>query len=377
MKLIDKETVDGTRIVIGRRAQHRRGADGQREERVSATYTAVYRDMDGQRRFEGLGVTTKREARRRAIEIQQRLEAGRTRAKRRRLTVDELIERYTAFNEAKGLAPKSLAKYAADLDKLQRFCKEKGIERADRFNEEAFHAFAAWLRTTTHKQGIEYRSKTVHTCLTVTKQLFNYGWRTGLLPEFALASVRTPPGRARVQPCYTEVEIKAMLDSTAGTLHAAIAILAYTGMRVGELEALRWRDVLLDRGELGVIHIRAGGAHNAPKDGEPRTVPISPKIRPLLVSLPREGERVLPGLRARTLLAQVKQAAKAAGIPGRVTVHGLRHSFASMCANRGLPYRLVLAWMGHSSSDILNHYYHLEDAESHAAMQALAERGGR
>jgi integrase len=377
MKLIDKETVDGTSVVIGRKVQYRRTAQGGREERVSATYTAVYKDADGNRRFEGLGVTTKREARRKAIEIQQRIDDGRIRRKRTRLRIDDLIERYTAYNESKGLAPKSLAKYAADLEKLSRFCKEHGIERADRFGEEEFHAFGAWLRRSKHKQGEVYRSKTVSTCLTLTKQAFKFGWRTGLLPECQLAPVRVPAGRARVQPCYTEAQIERMLELTEGTTHAAIAILAYSGLRIGELEALRWRDIQFDRGELGVIHVRSGGSAGSPKDKEPRMIPISPRIRPLLESLPRDHDLVLPELRARTLLTQVKKVARAAGVTGRVTVHGFRHSFASTCAAKGLPYRIILSFMGHADSAILEHYVQLEDDASHAAMRALSERHGR
>jgi integrase/recombinase XerD len=86
---------------------------------------------------------------------------------------------------------------------------------------------------------------------------------------------------------------------------------------------------------------------------------------------------VLPGLRARTLLAQIKRLSRECGFPDphRYKTHALRHHFASMCANRGVPYRLVLAWLGHSSSDILDLYYHLFDDESRAAMLALAEKG--
>ena len=40
-------------------------------------------------------------------------------------------------------------------------------------------------------------------------------------------------------------------------------------------------------------------------------------------------------------------------------------------------YRLALAWMGHSSSKILDLYYHLHDSESQAAMRLLAEESKR
>lgn len=41
--------------------------------------------------------------------------------------------------------------------------------------------------------------------------------------------------------------------------------------------------------------------------------------------------------------------------------------------NHHVAHRKALAWMGHSSSNILDLYYHLSDAESEATMKALAE----
>ena len=47
-----------------------------------------------------------------------------------------------------------------------------------------------------------------------------------------------------------------------------------------------------------------------------------------------------------------------------------------MCANHQVAYKKALAWLGHSSSNILDLYYHLHDAESEAAMQAMAKDHG-
>ena len=49
------------------------------------------------------------------------------------------------------------------------------------------------------------------------------------------------------------------------------------------------------------------------------------------------------------------------------------HHFASLCANHQVAYRKALTWLGHSSSEILDLYYHLHDADSQAAMKSLAD----
>lgn len=376
MKFVDREVVDGTAVTIGRKVQYRKTESG-REERVSQSFSAEYVEA-GTRRFQGLGTPNKREARRRAIEIQRRLDAGEQRTPPARATITQLIDRYEAFNRDRNLAPKTLAKYAADLDKLRRFCKESGITRADRFDEAAYARFGAWLREQVHKQGTSYAPKSNYTTLTVCKQMFKWAWRQRLAPTTSLASTRLPSARARPQPCFTTEQVEAMLWRTSGLTHAAIAILAYTGLRIGELEQLHWADVHLDMGELGMLHVHRGGSTETTKDREARFVPIDPKIRPLLDGLPRDGELVLPDLRARTLLAQIKRLCGELGYGRHYKTHSLRHHFASTCANSSIPYRMALAWMGHSSSSILDLYYHLHDAESEAAMIRMAEdRGSR
>ncbi|MCD4830522.1 MAG: tyrosine-type recombinase/integrase [Anaerohalosphaeraceae bacterium] len=53
-------------------------------------------------------------------------------------------------------------------------------------------------------------------------------------------------------------------------------------------------------------------------------------------------------------------------------LHSFRHHFASMCANHGVAHRKALAWLGHSSSEMLDLYYHLHDDDSQKTMMELA-----
>jgi len=374
MKLQDREIVDGTGVAIGRRVQHRKLASGEVVTRVSATYTAEYQDANGQRRFEGLSATNKREARRKALEIQQRLEKGERKPLSGRIAMAELVKKYAEHCRDKGLAPKTLAKYSADLAKLLEFCAERGIVRADRFDEAEFLKFGAWLRERTHKQGVTMAPKSVFTALTIAKQTMKFAWKQKLLPGYALELAQVAPAKARRQPCLTSEQVEGLLSASEGDdlTHGAIAILAYTGMRVGELIQLRWEDVQLDVGDHGVVHICRGGSAELPKDREARTVPLHPRARAALESLPRKDSLVLPGLNDRTLLANIKRLCKRLGYGGHYKTHSLRHHFASMIVAKGVAYRLALEWMGHSSSSILELYVTIFDQDSQKAMTALA-----
>ncbi len=376
MKYEDKELVAGTRVTIGRRVQRRKTGDGV-VERVSKTYTAEYTDTDGKRRLDGLDTTLKRDARRLAVEIQSRLDSGLDQPRRKRINIPDLLDAYTAFYESKGLAPKTEAKYRSEIAKLRAFCAESEIEMADRFNQAAFHRYGAWLRSRTHKQGRPYASKSLHASLTITKQVFKWAWESRLLAEFPLATAKLPRGKARPQPCFTPAQIEALCERATGETRAAITILAYTGLRVGELEQLRWDDVRFDLGDLGKLCVRRGGSGETTKDKDDRLVPIHPNARAAFDGLPRSDPLVLPALKQRTLLGQVKKLCKELGYDPRLKVHSFRHHFASMVANSQTPYRLALEWMGHSSSHILDMYYHLSDAESETAMLTLADQQAR
>ncbi|MCB9838998.1 MAG: tyrosine-type recombinase/integrase [Phycisphaeraceae bacterium] len=373
MKYEDQETVHGTRVTIGRRVQHRK-VRGERIERISKNFTAEFMDIDGVRRIESLGTPIKREARKLATEIQAKLDEGRdVRRRRGPVTIEQLIAKYTAYAASKGLAHTSLAKYRADLEKLAWFCAELGVVRADRFDEPTFQAYGAWLREQRHKQGLKYSAKTVLTAMTLCLQCFRWAWRTGLMPEYRLVSARLPWGRPRSQPCFTTEQVEALLDRTTGITHAAIALGGYAGLRVGEIQQLRWTDVRLDRGKLGVLHIQRGGSAGTTKDKDPRFVPIHPRVRAALDALERTDPLVLPGLSDRTLLGRIKRLCRELGYDPRLKTHSLRHHFASYCAaSARVPYRMALAWMGHSSSQVLDLYYHLHDEDSEAAMQTLA-----
>ena len=369
MKLVDREVVDGTKITIGRRVSYNQG-----NQKIGKNYTAEYRDDTGKQVSESLKVRTKAQARRKAIEIAQRLEQGQTKIVETKLTIEELIEGYFEMVKARGLAKKSQTKYRTDLDKLSLFCQQQKLKLAYRFNRELFFKYRTWLV----EQA--YADKTVYGALTLTKQVFKWGYQEGQLREYKLVNAKVAKAHAKPQPCFTTDEVELILANTYGEERIVYAVLAYEGLRIGELEQLQWGDVNLASGELGMLHIcRGGSTPGKTKSKRDRFVPIHPRVRPMLKSLPRPRPRngeplVFPGVTERRCLKRLKEVCKEIGLvnPDSYKLHSFRHHFASMCANHQVAYKKALAWLGHRSSDILDLYYHLNDAESQSAMASLA-----
>ncbi|MEV0948379.1 tyrosine-type recombinase/integrase [Rhodococcus sp. NPDC049939] len=67
-------------------------------------------------------------------------------------------------------------------------------------------------------------------------------------------------------------------------------------------------------------------------------------------------------------------AADLAGVDDAVTLHSLRHSFASICLTNGVPPKQVQAWMGHHSltltADLYGHLFASETNRTHSLLDA-------
>jgi len=79
-------------------------------------------------------------------------------------------------------------------------------------------------------------------------------------------------------------------------------------------------------------------------------------------------------IKERSLLKRLKELCQICKFekPRQYKLHSFRHHFASLCANHNVAYRKALACLGHSSSQMLDLYYHLYDEDSEQAMLALA-----
>ena len=364
MKLVNRERIEATNVTIGRRIYYR-----NQRRKVGRNYAAEYRDAIGTQICESLGTTSRAEARRKAVEIFNRLQDGRPKVVDTKLHLEQLFDDYFAVVKAKGVAPKTEWKYRTDLDKLKEFCRVQRIVLANRFGQEAFYNYRQWLE----EQG--YADKTIYGALILAKQVFKWAFQEGRLREYRLAKAKVPKATAGPQPCFTTDQVELIVANTEGLEKAALATLGYAGLRIGELEQLQWADVGLDRGDLGMFHIRRGGSKGTTKDKDHRFVPINPRIRPLLVALSRNNTLVFPGITERKLLKRLKEICYQVGFtnPNKYKLHSFRHHFASLCANHRVAHRKALAWLGHSSSEILDLYYHLHDADSQSAMKSLAE----
>jgi len=123
-----------------------------------------------------------------------------------------------------------------------------------------------------------------------------------------------------------------------------------------------------------MIHVRHGGSNGTTKDKEERFIPVPPKVSELLGPVSKKTGLIFQAIKERSLLKRLKELCQICKFekPRQYKLHTFRHHFASLCANHNVAHRKALAWMGHSSSQMLDLYYHLYDEDSQQTMAALA-----
>lgn len=195
---------------------------------------------------------------------------------------------------------------------------------------------------------------------------------------------------------WTNAQLRTFLDWSRenSALHVAWFTLGYTGVRRGELLALRWRDVDLDAGTISVRRSvglsRVKGEKAQIKEGptktnQPRVIDIDPETVALLRAHKRErgalalqlarndalifgdaeGEWRHPERFSRTFkdhLARCRRdLGKVEGVeaPDEIRLHDLRHSHATILLRAGTNPKIVSERLGHASVTItMNVYAH-------------------
>jgi len=178
-------------------------------------------------------------------------------------------------------------------------------------------------------------------------------------------------------------------DSAARFLDAAedgpewvgLALMLYTGLRIGEATGLRWEDVDLD-GHRAVVRrqVSPKGKVSEPKTAAGARLVDLPGV---LVGVLRKA-RSAAGLRSPWVLGiepahngagrnrlrkALARTLKRLGLP-HLTPHGLRHSWISFRGLLGQDARLIQEQAGHSDPAMTAHYTHLQRSDRKAADDA-------
>ncbi|MER7362657.1 tyrosine-type recombinase/integrase [Nonomuraea wenchangensis] len=247
-----------------------------------------------------------------------------------------------------------------------------------------------------HKAGEGLSARTVRYVHTILSAALSEAVDAGLLARNPADKAKPPTAKQAKAPemhPWTTAQLKDFLTWSRdhSHLHVAWHLLAHTGMRRGELLALRWRHIDLEAGTIsvrrsvGVVRIKGEGAvvkEGDTKTAKPRVVDLDTATVALLraykherggmaLQLARddalvfgdqEGNHRHPERFSRGFQDQLGRCARAFDKAGRealprIRVHDLRHTHATILLMGGKPVKVVSERLGHADPAITLRVY--------------------
>lgn len=236
---------------------------------------------------------------------------------------------------------------------------------------------------TSGKGGLS--DKTIRDVWSLLKSVYIFAAENGecpsdiRFPRFTLSK----PSRTKSQVLTSshQKQLEAYLKANPNPVSLGIMLCLYTGMRIGEICALKWSDVDFDgclinvnRTVLRIRNTEARGKQpktiivtSTPKtDSSQRAIPVPKAIGRLMKT---EGKRMPEDyfvatcsgrlMEPRRYYEKFKQILRRCGITTDYTFHALRHTYATRCIESGIDPKVVSELLGHSSVTItLNRYVH-------------------
>lgn len=288
--------------------------------------------------------------------------------------VPTLKEFATTFLETSRVANKPSTVESKELVLRRHILPRLGMLRLDEISYEHVEDLKIYLATSERKSGKKRSAKTVNNVMATLHRLLVIARKRSLissLPEFE--PIRCPPPEFDF---LNFQEADRLIAAAKEEWQTLITFALRTGMRRGELVALRWQDVDLEAGKVIVRQSIWRGIIGVPKSHKPREIPLSASVVAIL-----KAHRHLRGplvfcdldgnyLRVNKLNQVIAAVCKRAGLR-HIGWHVLRHTFASHLAMRGVAVKAIQELLGHASIQMTMRYAHLSPSVKKDAVDLL------
>jgi len=286
--------------------------------------------------------------------------------------LEHLIQQYADhLRNERSVSPHTLRNYLSDLTQFQHFLIVRELCLGDGKTVDArkvdIHVVRAYLAALTKS----CKKSSVGRKLAALKGFFRYLVATHQIEKDPLLLIHSPK-QDKPLPKFLSVDdifqllggikIKNPLDVRD---RAMLEVFYSTGVRVSELVGLSWSDVDF---QLGITRVLGKGSKE-------RIVPIGEvalqALRDYSVEVRKRWNLSCKGenpvflnnrggrITTRSVARLVEKYLRAAGIPVKVSPHGLRHTFATHLLNSGADLRVIQEMLGHASLSTTQRYTHL------------------
>lgn len=270
---------------------------------------------------------------------------------------DEFVQYLT---KEKCCSKRTIETYAEKVDRLIQFMERKSLA-FNSFNEDQWIEFVKELKPTNSESSIALYFHT-------TKHLMRFLAREGHIKASFMKGMSSPRVSRQIPTVLTQAEVEAMINQCLDDRECAIIEMLYsTGIRTSELCQLNMVDLSKD----GCLRVNGKG-------GKCRIIPVGSKaIKALTDYIYRQkkdgylknqtSDAMFLGIRKRisreTVYRTVKDLARRAGVTKTVSIHTMRHTFATHMVDNSCDLRVLQELMGHSSISTTGQYLHVSTAK--------------
>lgn len=286
------------------------------------------------------------------IKAEHQAEVRQKRSETPRDTLGAVVDKYIASRKD-AISPATLQGYSVIRKNRFKSYMDKPAAKID-FQEMC------------NEEASRVSAKTLHNSWLLVVSALNYA---GIKPP----RVTLPAIPVRTRPWLTPEEVKTFIAAIAGSEIEIPALLGLSSLRRSEILALTWDQVDLKNKSLRVSGAIVSGVGNKlvrketnKNDSSTRSVPI------IFDELEAALRRAMPETRVgvpvvtvngNVLYKRVNAICKKNGLP-EIGVHGLRHSFASLCQSKRIPEDVAMKIGGWSDYHTMKKIYtHISDAD--------------
>ncbi len=246
-------------------------------------------------------------------------------------------------------------------------------------NRETVELFCGRMRSAGGQKQNGLSAKTVTDIMSVLRRIFYYAADHGEVMPFNISSVtvKKEQKEMKILTRYEQDRLYKYLCANRSERNLGILICMFTGLRLGEICALKWEDISFSEQTIFVHRTmqrlqtkddperKTKIIITSPKSGSSvRRIPIPKELNKILSACRGRGKGyILTGrqdayVEPRTMERHFAKVLEQAGIE-KVNFHALRHTFATRCVEMEFDVKSLSEILGHANVNItLNRYVH-------------------